>query len=108
MKVGQLYEANQLDATSRVGTRPARDATRPVDPAATQVAAGLETDRVELSGAATKAGEDAVVDAARVQAIQKAIAEGRYQIHVERIADTMISQAAELVETLAKVARSTR
>jgi flagellar biosynthesis anti-sigma factor FlgM len=107
MKVGQLYEANQLDATSRVGTRPARDPIRPVDPAATQ-AAGVEADRVELSGAAAKAGDDAVIDSARVQAVQKAIAEGRYQIHVEKIADTMISQAAELVETLAKVARSAR
>lgn len=103
MKVGQLYEAAQIDATSRVGTRPAG---LPVGGATSTAAppVGPETDTVELSitslppGPAANSG----IDEAKVNAIRKALSEGKYQIDIAKIADSMIAQAAELVEAISR------
>lgn len=100
MKVGQLYETNQVDAATRLGTRNGRDL--PVGRNGGQREAGtVDSDRVKLSDAARKAAAaDDSFDAARVSALQKAIAEGRYPVDAGKIADAMISQAAELLQTL--------
>ena len=45
-------------------------------------------------------GADDSFDAVRVSALQTAIAEGRYPVDAGTIADAMISQAAELLQTL--------
>jgi len=100
MKVGQLYETTQVDAATRLGTRTGRDL--PVGKNSGGRDTGtVETDRVKLSDAARKAaGADDSFDAVRVSALQKAIAEGRYPVDASKIADAMISQAAELLRTL--------
>lgn len=101
MKVGQLYEANTIDAVNRAGARTGRDL--PVGRNRADRDPGtVDTDRVKLSDAALRAsGADDSFDAARVSALQKAIAEGRYPVDAAKIADAMISQAAELLQTLA-------
>lgn len=108
MKVGQLYEASQLDATARAGTRPSRET--PGGGASGAVGRpAADADRVELSEAVKVPGQgDDAIDPERVAALKKAIDEGKYHINVEKIAATMISQAAELVETLARVGRPPR
>lgn len=100
MKVGQLYETNQVDAATRLGTRTGRDL--PVGKnAGGRETSTVDTDRVKLSDVARQAGGlDDSFDAVRVSALQKAIAEGRYPVDASKIADAMISQAAELLHTL--------
>ena len=102
MKIGQLYETNQIDAVNRVGARTGRDL--PVGGNGGGRDSGpVDTDRVKLSDAALRAGmaEDSF-DAVRVSALQQAIAEGRYPVDAAKIADAMISQAAELLQTLGR------
>ena len=101
MKIGQLYETNQVDAATRLGSRTGRDL--PVGKNAGERDSGrVDTDRVKLSDAALQAGgADDSFDAVRVSALQKAIAEGRYPVDAGKIADEMINQAAELLHTLA-------
>lgn len=100
MKVGQLYEAAQIDATSRVGTRPAGGNVGGTSAAATSPVPA-ETDKVQISARSLANQDHDTVNLARAADLQKAIAEGRYPIDPRKIAQTMISQAAELVETLA-------
>ena len=101
MKIGQLYEAAQIDVTSRVGTRPPGGNVGGSTPAAAPPVPA-ETDKVELSAHKLPDSSDDTVRLSRVEDVQKAIAEGRYPIDGAKIAEKMISQAAELVETLAQ------
>ncbi len=102
MKIGQLYETNQIDAVSRVGARNGREL--PVGKNGGGRESGtVDTDRVKLSDAALRASEaDDSFDAIRVSALQQAIAEGRYPVDAAKIADAMITQAAELLQTLGR------
>lgn len=100
MKIGHLYETNQIDAVNRVGARTGREL--PVgkngDGRETTL---VDTDQVKLSEAARRAnGVDESFDIVRVSALQKAIAEGRYPVDAGKIADALITQAAELLQTL--------
>lgn len=100
MKIGQLYETNQVDAVIRTGARPAREMPGNKQNVGSQAPAA-DTDRVEVSDAAREAaarGEE--FDLGKVTALQKAIAEGRFPVNAEKIADAMISQAAELLHNL--------
>ena len=108
MKIGQLYETNQVDAATRLGSRTGRDL--PVGKnAGGRDSSLVDTDRVKLSDAALQAGgADDSFDAVRVSALQKAIAEGRYPVDAGKIADEMISQAAELLTTLSAPAAGKR
>jgi flagellar biosynthesis anti-sigma factor FlgM len=101
MKVGQPNDAQPIDPPSRPsGQTPGTP--RAAVPGAIDRVPG-ETDRVELSWAAKAAGQSSdAFDPVKVAGLQKQIAEGLYPINVEKIAASMISQAAELLETLAR------
>ncbi len=105
MKVGQLNDAQPIDPLPRPSGQ-AQAASRTPVPGAVDRAAG-ETDRVELSWAAKNAGQaNEAFDPVKVAGLQKQIAEGLYPINVEKIAASMISQAAELLETLSQPERA--
>jgi negative regulator of flagellin synthesis FlgM len=50
-----------------------------------------------LQQAAAVSGSDQVVDVARVAEIKQAIAEGRFQIQPERIADGLLASVREML-----------
>ncbi len=97
MKIGKTNESMQPDVIGRVGTRPSGGAP---GPAAGDVE---QTDSVQLSttslGLKTGAGEP--MDMAKVQAVTAAIESGHFQVDAQKVADKMISEAAQLLERIA-------
>jgi negative regulator of flagellin synthesis FlgM len=95
MKIGSEHDTNPLGPAAAVPTRPARPA------GINAPAAGApEQDRVELSATAARmsslgAGSD--FDAAKVEAIQRAIREGNFHVNAGAIADRLIAEARALV-----------
>jgi negative regulator of flagellin synthesis FlgM len=80
------------------------DSSRPLATATKQPPTSAPTDQVELSGLATRLqeasaalGGSPVVNTARVAEIRQAIAEGRFQIHPERIADGLLQSVRDLI-----------
>jgi negative regulator of flagellin synthesis FlgM len=66
---------------------------------------GSASGAVTLSAASTQlagAGSGAPVDGARIAAIKQAIAEGRFQINPEAIADSLIDTARDLLQSQRK------
>lgn len=102
MKLGQTSDSQRASPLQAAldGRAPAPAATTPVEP----VEAG---DRVELSAASRSlaAGATDAAGAAReqkVEEIRRAIQEGRFHVSAHAVADRMIAEAAELVETIAR------
>lgn len=59
-------------------------------------------DQVQLSDAAQVRASEPPIDSARVQEIKAAIAEGRFRINPEAIAERLISTAQELIDAQRK------
>ncbi|ACV37076.1 flagellar biosynthesis anti-sigma factor FlgM [Accumulibacter sp.] len=74
----------------------ARPRTTVAKPAA---GAAAEVHLSELAAQLQGSGDVASFDAARVSEIKQAIAEGRFTINPEAIADRLISSASELVDS---------
>lgn len=90
--------------TSSAGTR--RVESGAAESGAAGVVAGvIPTDSVKLSdaGRALTAAGQAVDDfrADKVAAVKMALEQGTYRVHARIIADRMIAEAAELLETMA-------
>ena len=66
--------------------------------AAKSTSAEKSGDQVQLSNATLLRASEAPVDNSRVQEIKQAIAEGRFRINPEVIADRLISTARELID----------
>lgn len=82
----------KIDSTYNL--TPTQSARTPAKPAAAKGAVG---DQVQLSDAAQIKASDTPVDSNRVQEIKQAIAEGRFRINPEAIADRLINTAQELI-----------
>lgn len=85
-----------------VATAAAPDRAKPAGQASRQPS--QSGDKVELSAlsasvqeAAAAAGTDRVADAARVAEIKQAIAEGRFQVNPERIANGLLDSVREML-----------
>ena len=88
-------------ATPSVSSTP--DSGRARSPAATpQPASAGTSERVDISSLSARMQEvgagEAPVNAQRVAEIKTAIAEGRFQINPERIADGLLSSVREMLE----------
>lgn len=94
MKVGHIQDSKPIDAGPRIGGR-SNGATE----AGERPAAGA-TDSVNISGASKALQKDQLPLTGRAEAIRKAIEEGNYPINVDKIADSMISESARLLQTL--------
>lgn len=87
--------ATQADATRQAGSSATRaiEQARPVDP-------------VQLSETSRGLGKSAPggvsIREARVEEIRKAISEGSFHVNAHAVADKMIAEAAELIETLSR------
>ncbi|MCL2075217.1 MAG: flagellar biosynthesis anti-sigma factor FlgM [Betaproteobacteria bacterium] len=76
-------------------TPPARQSARPAESGGEQV---------KLSGAADKVGASEVpVDKGRIAEIKAAIAEGRFRINPEAIADSLIRTAQEMIDVQRRI-----
>jgi negative regulator of flagellin synthesis FlgM len=103
MKVGQTSDSQRTSPLGSVldGRAPAPASAAPVEP----VEAG---DRVELSAASRSlvaGGTEPAAGAVRewkVEEVRRAIQEGRFHVSAHAVADRMIAEAAELVETIAR------
>ncbi|MDD3481921.1 flagellar biosynthesis anti-sigma factor FlgM [Azovibrio restrictus] len=76
-------------------TPPSRTASKPVGTA-------VVGEQVKLSDAAQLKGSEPPVNSSRVQEIKQAIAEGRFRVNPEAIADRLISTAQELINAQRK------
>lgn len=94
-------------ATPAVGTTPGTGASRNSDAAKKTASAGV-ADRVDISSLSARLQEagagEAPVDAQRVAEIKQAIAEGRFQINPERIADGLLASVHEMLGRAGKTA----
>ncbi len=104
MKIGKP-EAQQADPLSRAGHgSPAAGA--PVGARSDAVEKTPPADAVHLSttsrSLAAEGAADEPVRARKVEEVKAAIREGRFQVSAHAVADKMISQAAELLETLSR------
>jgi negative regulator of flagellin synthesis FlgM len=88
MKIDAAYNFTPTQATRT----PAKPATK-----------NAASEQVQLSDTAQIKSSDAPVNHNRVQEIKQAIAEGRFRINPEAIADRLISTAQELIEAQRRV-----
>ncbi len=99
MKIDKPVEIQSTpDAALRSGQ--AAGAARSAARGRAAAPAAGETDSVSLSAASRAPKADADVRADKVAEVREAIREGRFHVSAEVVADKMIAQAAELLETL--------
>ena len=104
MKIGNpadVHLTESLRATQTAATRQAGSAGG----AAIEQTSGAASVRLSdtsrnLAAETGRTGEP--IRAAKVEEIRKAINEGRFQVNPDVVADKMISEAAELIETLSR------
>lgn len=85
-----------LNSPGTVAAGGARVKPKPAAEAAGQTAASDEVTLSNTANVASSAGEP--VNAAKVQEIRQAIADGRFQINAGAIADRLIESARELIQ----------
>jgi negative regulator of flagellin synthesis FlgM len=111
MKIGKNPEAGQADALARASLTPRSGAAASQDAAAgsaTKKVDGQSSDTVQLSAqslalssAAAAASESgSVTSQQKIAEVRQAIAEGRFNVNAQVVAERMISQAAELLQSL--------
>ncbi len=94
-KAEQRPAARKPEATGTTeGARPAASAPAP----STQVAI---SSAAKLAASASTSTEDGSFDAAKVQRIAQAITEGKFTINAQAIADKLVSNAQELLDSRA-------
>ncbi|MBN9430326.1 MAG: flagellar biosynthesis anti-sigma factor FlgM [Burkholderiales bacterium] len=107
MKIGKTADLTQTDAIARTGQAAAQATGKLSGRAgAGEIRAADSVDKVQLSqtsrnlAAEAAAGGDAV-RADKVNEVREAISKGEFHVSAKVVADKMIAQAAELIETLA-------
>ncbi|HEY0878313.1 MAG TPA: flagellar biosynthesis anti-sigma factor FlgM [Zeimonas sp.] len=102
MKIGKPAEPQQPDALSRAGSGTpvvGSGGDRPEAVEKTPRADAVHLSQASKSLAARTAAEE-LERARKVEDVKTAIREGRFQVNAHAVADKMITQAAELLETL--------
>jgi negative regulator of flagellin synthesis FlgM len=89
-----LFKVKQMKVETTYPFTPAPAARTAAKPASAEKSG----DQVSLSDAIQLRASEAPVDNSRVQEIKQAIAEGRFRINPEAIADRLISTAQELID----------
>lgn len=91
MKIDSTYNPATTQPTPRAATRPSNEASS-------------NAESVSLSHLAStfQGAEKPPVNAARIQEIKEAIAQGRFKVNPEAIADGLIQSARDLLESQRK------
>ncbi|MFP5406656.1 MAG: flagellar biosynthesis anti-sigma factor FlgM [Gammaproteobacteria bacterium] len=105
MKIGKPAETQPTDALAR--SAQAAGASRQAGTAGGgKIERTGATDKVQLSEAsrklASEIGSSDTVRAAKVEEVRQAIAEGRFHVNAKVVAEKMIAESAELLETLSR------
>ena len=98
MKVGHIKDSAPVDIGPRIGTRAGGTTETGERPAAGA------TDSVQFSDASKALQAGKLPLTGRAEEIRKAIEDGNYPINVDKIADSMISESARLLQTLRGIA----
>ncbi len=104
MKIGKPTELQQTDALTRAGHGAVGGVagTRSEAVEKTPGVDAVHLSQTSRSLTAERVAEEQPVRSEKVEEIKAAIREGRYQVSAHAVADKMISQAAELLETLSR------
>lgn len=104
MKIGKPTELQQADALTRAGNGSVggTSGTRSEAVEKTPAVDAVRLSQTSRSLAAEGTAEEQPVRAEKVEDVKAAIREGRFQVRAHAVADKMISQAAELLETLSR------
>ncbi len=105
MKI-QSNTSTSIDATLASGgtTRGEERKPAPASAASSASRSGGSTVRIDpraslLAAAETSLSSVSAVDSARVEEIKRAIAEGRFQVNAERIADGLLQSVQEMLSS---------
>lgn len=98
MKIGNPIDNIKPDSVNPGASRGGTSSARPVSPAEASDRINLsETSRTLASGE-TRPGEEIRAD--KVNAVREAIARGEYRVDSEVVAERLIMESAQLLETL--------
>ena len=103
MKIGKPAEIQQSElvrATQAAGTGKAGSAGGPVE--ATSAAASVQLSDTSRRLAAQAGSTGETIRAEKVEEVRRAISEGRFDVNAAVVAEKMIAEAAELLETLSQ------
>ena len=101
MKIGKSADIQQIDASLRQSNSAAAATARSGGSGTAERATDADAVRLsQTSKALTACGKP--VNAAKVEEVKTALREGRFHVNAHAVADKMISQAAELLETLSR------
>jgi negative regulator of flagellin synthesis FlgM len=106
MKIGQasdIHKSELLRTVQAAGLRQAGSAGD-AEVGKTQAAAKVQLSETSRGLAADSGRSSASVREAKVEEIRKAISEGKFHVNAHAVADKMMSEAAELLETLTRKA----
>ncbi|MBN9460984.1 MAG: flagellar biosynthesis anti-sigma factor FlgM [Burkholderiales bacterium] len=101
MKIGKPADIQQTDASLRQSNSTAAATARSGGSGTVEKATDADAVRLSQTSKALTA-DGTPVNAAKVEEVKTALREGRFHVNVHAVADKMISQAAELLETLSR------
>jgi negative regulator of flagellin synthesis FlgM len=105
MRIGKPTELQQTDARTRAGGTGAVGGVAGTRSEPVEKTPGVDAVRLSQTSrslATERVAEEEPVRSKKVEEIKAAIREGRFQVSAHAVADKMISQAAELLETLSR------
>lgn len=92
MKIDSTYNPATAQATSRPASRPAQEPSTKVESVSLS----------QLASSTMQGTEKPPINAARIQEIKDAIAQGRFKVNPEAIADGLIQSARDLLDSQRK------
>jgi len=99
MKIGNPIDAIKSEGVAPAGAgRPGVSSSRPVSPAEASDRIDLSETSRTLAGGEVRSGAEIRAD--KVNEVRDAIARGEYQVNAHVVAERMIMEAAQLLETL--------
>ena len=98
MKIGNLIETLKSEGVAPGASRAGSSSSKPVSPVEASDRIDLSETSRTLAGSEARAGEEIRAD--KVNAVREAIARGEYRVDSAVVAERLIIESAQLLETL--------